>query len=83
MAYEIIVDPVAQAGIQALPAEVRPALDEVMTVISMVPWRADPINDDNPDGEVRQVVFAGSGMVTFLIVEHDREVHVLTVQWVG
>lgn len=83
MAYEIITDPVAQAGIEALPPDVRPVLDEVMTVIGMVPWRADPINADNPDGEVRQAVFAGEGMVTYLIVDHDQEVHVLAVQWLG
>ena len=81
MAYELILDPVARAGIDALPVEGRSAFDSAVTVIELFPWRAPAINEDNPDGEVRQQVFASLGTITYLIVEHDREVHVLLVYW--
>ncbi|MGH3906034.1 MAG: hypothetical protein ACRDTE_17910 [Pseudonocardiaceae bacterium] len=85
MAYRIIVDPAAGAAIHALPAEARPALAEAMDVLGIVPWNGDPINEDNPDAEVRTLPFGPTtaGMLTYLIVEHDREVHVLLVQWAG
>lgn len=85
MAYRIIIDPTADAAIHALPADVRPALDEVMTVLGLVPWNGNPINEDNPDGEMRTLHFGpgGAGLVTYLIVEHDRQVHVLLLQWAG
>jgi hypothetical protein len=85
VAYQIILDAVAEAGINALPAWVRPAVDEAMAVLEEVPWNGEPTSRGNPDGEVRRWLFGpeGAGMLTCLIVEHDREVHVLTIQWAG
>ena len=83
MAYRIILDPVAEADIAALPPDARSALDDVVTVLSEVPWNGWPSNKNNPDGEVRMFIFAGTGMITYLIVEHAREVHVLEVYWAG
>ncbi len=56
-----------------------------MTGLGLVPWNGNPINEDNPDGEVRTLHFGpgGAGLVTYLIVEHDRQVHILLVQWAG
>ncbi|MGH3916077.1 MAG: hypothetical protein ACRDTC_22115, partial [Pseudonocardiaceae bacterium] len=44
--------PVAQQEMRALPVRARPALDEVMVVLGMVPWNGKPINDGNPGGAV-------------------------------
>lgn len=85
MAYELDIDPQARQQIHALPVEVRPALDEAMTVIGLVPWNGPSINARNPDGEVRQLIFGpgGYGTVTYLILEDQQRVDVLLVQWVG
>jgi hypothetical protein len=39
----------------------------------------------NPDGPVQQLVFGsgGYGLVTYLIMERDRRVDMLEVQWAG
>jgi hypothetical protein len=40
---------------------------------------------DYPDGPMRELMFGphGVGAVTYLILEQQREVHVLLVQWIG
>ena len=57
----------------------------MMTTLELVPWNGKSINEDNPDGEVRQMTFGphAEGIVTYMILERDREVHVLLIQWVG
>ncbi len=32
---------------------------------------------------MRTLVFGSSGAVTYLILEREREVHLLLVQWIG
>lgn len=83
MAYELEVYPEAEEQIDALPPEVRSALDGAMTVLALVPWNGRPYNDDMPDGSMRQLVFGRQGLVTYLILEDQRRVDVLRVQWVG
>ena len=44
-----------------------------------------PYNEDLPDGPMRELIFGpnSEAAVTYLIVEHSREVHILVVQWLG
>lgn len=85
MAYELDIDPEAREQLHALPAEIRPAVAEVMAVLELVPWNGVSLSDANPDGEVRQLVFGplGKGLVTYLILEDQRRVDVLRVHWLG
>ncbi|MCA1702118.1 MAG: hypothetical protein LC808_02155 [Actinobacteria bacterium] len=85
MGYQVTLDRAAEAGAKALPPAVRPALEEVMTVLGLVPWNGLSINKDNPDGAVRQLVFdpEGKRLVNYLVLEMEQRVDVLEVQWVG
>lgn len=83
--YRIVPDPAAREGVAALPDAALPGYAEVLDVLRLKPWGGRSISDANPDGEVRQFVFGpgGFGIVDYLIVEHDREVHILRVLWGG
>lgn len=56
-----------------------------MIVLTLVPWNGVAYSDDKPDGLMRQLVFGlgGKGLVTYLILEDQRRVDVLRVQWAG
>jgi hypothetical protein len=41
----------------------------------------DPINADNPEGNIRVLPFGDAGMVIYLILEDQRRVDVLEVVW--
>lgn len=50
-------------------------------MLELTPWSGAPLN--NPDGAVRVLPFGRSGLTTFLILDEQRRVGVLRVQWVG
>lgn len=75
----------AQATLDALPIEVLAGYVEMLDVLELTPWNGAPLNEANPDGAIRQLVFGseGKGIVTYLILEDQQRVDVLRVQWGG
>ena len=80
--YRVVVDSAAIEQIAALPTEALPFYAEVL---ELAPSGGRPYNDDLPEGPMRELVFGatGEGTVTYLLLEQQREVHVLLVQWIG
>ena len=85
MTYTIEVHPEAQAAIEALPAQGLHALVEVFALLELSPWTGPSVNPlANPDAPLRSLPFgAGDGMVAYLILEREQEVHVVSLVWVG
>lgn len=83
--YQIVVYPEAAEQIDALPDEALAGYAEVHAVLEVKPWAGNPHYDGNPDAEVRRWAFGPgqAGHVVYLILEEQREVHVLMVQWLG
>ncbi|MGH3430344.1 MAG: hypothetical protein ACRDRI_23255 [Pseudonocardiaceae bacterium] len=83
--YRVVTYREALEQIAALPAEALPSYAEVIGVLELTPSGGRPYNEDKPDGPMRELVFGadGEGTVTYLILEQQREVHVILVQWVG
>ena len=83
--YEIIADREVIDQVAALPADALDAYAEVLTVLTVAPWNGPAQHKDNPDGAVRRWPFGPglAGQVLYLILEDQREVHVLVVQWFG
>jgi len=83
--YSLDIDPEAQEQIDALPREAGLALAEVFAVLELTPWRGTPQNGNNPTGAMRRWYFGpnAAGQVVYLLIERDREVHVIMVQWWG
>lgn len=83
--YQVITDGDALEQIAALPTEALPFYAETLGVLELTPWNGYPFNKRYTDGEVRELLFgpAGAGKVTYLILEDQRRVDVLMVQWVG
>ena len=73
------------AQIDALPYAALLGYAEALGVMKLVPWNGQPLNETNPDGSVRQLIFGpgGYGLVTYLVLEDQQRVDVLEVQWVG
>jgi hypothetical protein len=85
VAYALDIDPDASAQMRALPYTAALALAEAMTVLRLTPWNGAPINENNPTGAVRQLVFgpAGEGLLTYLILDDQDRVDVLRLAWAG
>lgn len=83
--YHVETDEQAQQQIDHLPAHALAAYAELRTLLEVSPWSGDPINEANPDAEVRTLTFGAhhEGMVTYLILDDQRRVDVLSVLWIG
>lgn len=81
MAYRIELYAEAEEQISTLPATALPALAEAMVMVELTPWNGAPLYKDKPSGEVRTLPFGTAGMVTYLILEYDQEVYVISVVW--
>jgi hypothetical protein len=51
--------------------------------LETAPWAGAPYRRDNPDGALRVRSFATYGQVVHLVLDEQRRVDVLMVQWVG
>lgn len=81
--YRVVHDDVAKEQIAALPPKLLSAYAEAFVALELAPAYGRPYNDDKPDGPMRELVFGdGVGTVTYLILDHQREVHVLLIQWI-
>jgi len=83
--YRVITYPEAAEQIAALPTEALDGYAEVLDALGRQPWSGRPQHEDNPEGAVRRWVLGpgGAGQVVYLVLEGQREVHVILVQWWG
>ncbi len=83
--YAIEPYPDVEEQIAALPETASAGYREAVEVLRLVPWNGQSLNKNNPDAEVRQLVFGpdGKGLVTYLILEDQQRVDVLQVTWMG
>jgi hypothetical protein len=83
--YRVETDEQAKEQVDALPADALVSYAEARAVLEVSPWGGEPVNDRNPDGPVRTLLFGSDheGMVTYLILDDQRRVDVLSVLWIG
>jgi hypothetical protein len=83
--YRIIPDVAVLDQLAVLPDEFLDSYAALLDALELVPWNGAPQNKDNPDGALRTWPFGpgGAAFVVYMILEERREVHMLTIQWVG
>lgn len=82
--FHIDTDSLALDQIAALPIEALAHYAEALSLLSLAPEKGVPYNDKKPEGIMRTLVFGGGrGKVTYLILEDQRRVDILTVLWLG
>ena len=81
--YTVVTDEQAQPQVDVLPAEALAAYAELRVALETGPWAGQAYNRNNPEGALRLRSFATYGQVVYLILEAQRRVDILMVQWVG
>jgi len=81
--FTVETDGPAQQQIDALPAQGLAAYAELRVVLETAPWSGQPYHRDNPHGALRTHTFGTHGQIVYLILDDQRRVDVLMVQWVG
>lgn len=81
--YRVVTDERTDEQISALPPVALNGFVEARALLEVHPWSGDPIHRDNPDGPVRTIGFGAAGLITYLVLDHDRRVDLLEVLWAG
>jgi hypothetical protein len=81
--YSIKPDPRSRADVAALPdAALRPYL-ELLDTLRIDPWSGPSFVPENPTSAIRTMPFGSAGLATYLILEDQKRVDMLAVNWVG
>jgi hypothetical protein len=81
--YEIL--PETRDQVDGLPIAALRSYAELIAFMELTPWDAPPYRDDNPDGNMRKILFGANaeGIAVYLILEDQRRVVVVSVTWIG
>jgi hypothetical protein len=79
--YRLGLDPIAEDQITGVPQEALRPLAELFTVLETAPWSGEPFNRANPRGNMLAHAFGGLGLATYLVLEEQREVYLLRIEW--
>lgn len=79
--YRLILDPIAENQIGTVPREGLSPLAELFTLLETAPWSGKPFNPANPRGNMLTHAFGELGLATYLVLEEQREVFVLRIEW--
>lgn len=81
--YAIRPDAEVVDQIDALPVKALEPFAEVLAMLAVAPGNGALYNENIPDG-LRNVVFGPNkeGKVTYLLLEDQREVHLLRLLWI-
>lgn len=79
--YELGLEPIAEEQIKALPQEALQPLAELFTLLETAPWSGQPFNLAKPRGNMLTHVFGEGGLATYIVLEEQREVYVLRIEW--
>jgi hypothetical protein len=81
--YTILIDEQAKPQVDALPAVALVPFAELRAMLETAPWGGRPYRSDKPDGSLRVQPFGIYGQTVYLILEDQRRVDILVVQWAG
>jgi hypothetical protein len=79
--YRLILDPIAEDQTSSVPWEGLSPLAELFTLLETAPWSGKPFNLANPRGNMLTHAFGELGLATYLVLEEQREVFVLRIEW--
>ncbi|MFF5262216.1 hypothetical protein ACFY4C_25040 [Actinomadura viridis] len=79
--YRLILDPVAEEQIVAVPDEALSPLAELFVLLETSPWSGQPFNPSNPRANMLTHAFGERGLATYIVLDEQREVYLIRVEW--
>ncbi|WP_067823542.1 hypothetical protein [Actinomadura kijaniata] len=80
--FEVILTPEAEDTILALPEEALGPLAALFELLELAPGSGHPFHPANPTGNMLTHAFGEYGLATYIVLEEQREVYVLRIEWV-
>jgi hypothetical protein len=72
-------------SLQAMPVELLAHFAELITFLELTPWAGQPYQPGNPAGGMRKMTFGpnGEALATYVILEDQRRVVVVSLIWIA
>ncbi|RJQ79422.1 hypothetical protein D5S17_10430 [Pseudonocardiaceae bacterium YIM PH 21723] len=85
MGYLINLDDLSSVQLEALPIRTLQSVAEVFTMLELTPENGRPINDENPECAVLQVIFGehSEGIISYLLLPDQQRVDIVHILWLG
>lgn len=79
--YDILGE--ARDQVDGLPSRALSFYADLIGFLELTPWDGPAYRDDNPEGNMRKMLFGPNdeGIAVYLILQHERRVVVLSVTW--
>ncbi|RGA03450.1 hypothetical protein DI270_019010 [Microbispora triticiradicis] len=81
--YKVDLDPGARQQVEALPTEAINPFLELRALLETHPWSGQRLNPDNPKANMLTHAFGRCGLAVYLVLDEQREVHILRIDWLG
>ncbi|WP_433217664.1 hypothetical protein [Microtetraspora malaysiensis] len=79
--YKLVIDPVAEEQIDALPDEALRPLAELFPLLETAPWSGASYNSAKPRANMLTHAFGERGLGTYVVLEHQRETYLARIEW--
>ncbi|GAA0974180.1 hypothetical protein GCM10009555_030030 [Acrocarpospora macrocephala] len=79
--FKLIIDPVAEEQIAALPAHALRPLAELFALLETAPWSGSPYNSKNPRANMLTHPFGERGLATYVVLDQQRETYLVRIEW--
>ncbi|WP_061296666.1 hypothetical protein [Herbidospora cretacea] len=79
--FELILDPIAEDQIAALPEEALRPLADLFALLEVAPWSGQPYDPANLKANMLTHAFGERGLATYVILDRQREVYLIRVEW--
>jgi hypothetical protein len=79
--FKLIIDPVAEEQIAALPDHALRPLAELLALLETAPWSGDPYNSKNPRANMLTHPFGERGLATYVVLDRQLEVYLVRIEW--
>ena len=79
--FKLIIDPVAEEQIAALPDHALRPLAELFALLETAPWSGDAYNSKNPRSNMLTHPFGERGLATYVVLDLQREVYLVRIEW--
>jgi hypothetical protein len=79
--YQVLLDPIAEGQIAALPEEALRPLAELLALLEIAPWSGQPYNPANPKANMLTHAFGERGLATYIALDEQREVYLIRIEW--
>jgi hypothetical protein len=79
--FKLVIDPVAEEQIAALPDHALHPLADLFALLEAAPWSGEAYDSKNPRANMLTHPFGERGLATYVVLDRQGEVYLVRIEW--